>query len=196
VVLVLALLLASACRTPGSASEAPPPPVQPSTPVHASELGTSDVIEVKVTQEADLSGAYRVGGDGTIDFPFCRRLKVGGLVPADAADKIVDCLKPRYLKNPQVSVFLREYNSKKVFVLGEVQKPGTFPFEQGMTLVQALTLAGSFTKVAARNSCNVTRTVDGEEKHYKISVDDILVGKAPNMAVLPGDIIYVPESFF
>ena len=100
------------------------------------------------------------------------------------------------MKDPQVSVLVKEYNSKKVFVLGEVQKPGTFMYEDGMSVVQAVTIAGGFTRTAARNSTSVTRRVNGQEVKAKVSVQDIALGKAPNFTLEPGDIVYVPESLF
>ena len=87
-------------------------------------------------------------------------------------------------------------NSKKIFVFGEVQKPGTFPYEDGMSIIQAVTLAGGFTKTAAKNNSNVTRIVDGQEQKIRVPVEDIGVGKEPNFQLQPGDIVFVPESFF
>ena len=100
------------------------------------------------------------------------------------------------MRDPQVSVLVKEYNSKKVFVFGEVQKPGTFIFEDGMSIVQAVTIAGGFTKTAARNSTSVTRHIRGQEVKVKVNVQDIALGKAPNFTLEPGDIVYVPESLF
>src|SRR6266851_5164578 len=101
-----------------------------------------------------------------------------------------------YLKNPQVSVLLRESNSKKVFVFGEVQKPGTFAYDDNMSIIQAITIAGGFTKTAAKNNASVTRLVAGQEKKIRVAVEDIGVGREPNFLLKPGDIIFVPESFF
>jgi polysaccharide export outer membrane protein len=92
-------------------------------------------------------------------------------------------------------VFLKEYNSKKVFVFGEVQKPGTFPFEENMSIVQAITLAGGFGKLASKNAVIVTRQVGGEERKIKVAVESIGEGREKNFALRPGDIVYVPESF-
>jgi polysaccharide export outer membrane protein len=93
-------------------------------------------------------------------------------------------------------VLVKEYNSKKIFVFGEVQKPGTFPYQDGMSVVQAVTLAGGFTKTASQNSTSVTRHVGGTETKIKVSVQDIALGKAANLTLEPGDIVYVPESLF
>ena len=162
----------------------------------ASTLGPADVIEVRVFQEPELSGVFQVGPQGDIVFPLCRRVAVGGLTANATAEALRTCLADGFLRNPQVSVLVKEYNSKKVFVFGEVQKPGTFLFEDGMSVVQAITLAGGFTKSASQNSTSVTRLVSGEEVKVKVSVQDIALGKAPNVLLQPGDIVYVPESLF
>ena len=106
------------------------------------------------------------------------------------------CLQNGYFRRPQVSVLVKEYNSKKVFVFGEVQKPGTFPFEENMSVVQAVTLAGGFTKTAAKNNTNVTRLVDGQEQKLRVPVEEIAIGQTRNFLLQPGDIVFVPESFF
>jgi polysaccharide export outer membrane protein len=195
--LLLAAVLLGACRSPGSVptTAALPPPPAGGVP-EANVLGRGDVVEVKVFQEPDFSGVYRVGSAGTIDFPFCKNLPVVGSTPEEVAAKLTVCLAPRVLKNPQITVSTREYNSKKIFVVGEVQKPGTFPYEDNMTIIQAITLAGGFTKTAAKNSTDLTRMVEGKETKVKVQVEDVAQGKAPNVLLLPGDIIYVPESFF
>ncbi len=195
---LLALALAaSACAARPHAPAAPPP--ASSTPVAelaATTLGAGDVFEVRVFQEPELSGAYQVGPQGDIIFPLCKRVVVGGLTANGAAEKLRACLSEGFMRNPQVSVLVKEYNSKKVFVFGEVQKPGTFAFQDGMSIVQALTLAGGFTRNAAQNNTSVTRLVNGQEVKSKVNVQDIALGKAPNVTLEPGDIVYVPESMF
>jgi len=170
--------------------------VKQATALPASALGPGDVFEVRVFQEPDLTNVYRVAADGSIDFPHCGRLQVKGLSAEGVGEAITSCLKPRFYKNPQVTVYVREFNSKKVFVFGEVQKPGTFAYEDGMTVVQAVTLAGGFTRIAAKNSCTVTRVIEGAEKRIKVPIDDVGAGRAPNFALQPGDIVFVPESLF
>jgi polysaccharide export outer membrane protein len=162
----------------------------------ASALGPGDVFEVRVFQEPDLSGAFRVGPDGNIEFPLCKRVKVAGLTADAAADAIADCLRGRYFKNPQVTVFLRELNSRKIFVFGEVQKPGTFAFEDGMSVVQAIALAGGFTKQAAKNGSTITRASAASEERIKVPIGEMVQGSVPDFKLLPGDILFVPESLF
>ncbi len=164
--------------------------------VPAQTLGTGDVFEVRVVGETDLSGSYRVASDGSISFPFCGRVPVGEKTATQVSEDLTACLSDGYLKSPQVTVFLKEHNSKKIFIFGEVNKPGTFAFEDRMNVVQVITLAGGFTKQAARNSVLVTRSIDGREQRIKVAVDDIATGKQPNLLLHPGDIVYVSESFF
>ncbi len=162
----------------------------------ASALGPGDVFEVRVYGEPELSGVYRVGPQGDIVFPLCRRVEVGGLSSNAAAERLRACLADGFIRNPQVSVIVKEYNSKKIFVFGEVQKPGTFVYEDGMTVVQAVTLAGGFTKTASQNNTSVTRLVEGQEVKLKVAVKDIALGKMSNFVLKPGDIVFVPESMF
>ncbi|MBI5548281.1 MAG: polysaccharide export protein [Deltaproteobacteria bacterium] len=200
---LLVLAFASGCRTPGKnvAAYSTRDQMAKGVPVSNSALGVGDVLEIRVYQEPDLSGAFRVANEGTIDYPFCGRVKVAGLTSSALVDVLTHCLENGYLKKPQVTVFLKEYNSQKVFVFGEVQKPGTFPFEPSMTIIQAITLANGFTKVAAKDSVIVTRvavdekTLQPEERKLKIPVESIGEGREKNFFIQPGDIIYVPESF-
>jgi polysaccharide export outer membrane protein len=194
--LAVAAVLFTAC---GHGRGAAPPASgagQPDPAPVASTLGAGDVLEVRVFQEPELSGVYQVGTDGHIIFPLCKEVPVGGLTANAAAETIRDCLATKYMRDPQVSVLVKEYNSKKIFVFGEVQKPGTFPYQDGMSVVQAVTLAGGFTKTASQNSTSVTRHVGGTETKIKVSVQDIALGKAANFTLEPGDIVYVPESLF
>jgi len=191
-------LAACASRQPAEVAAPVPPQVSAAAAdgLGASALGPGDVFEVRVYGEPELSGMYRVGPKGDIVFPLCRRVAVSGLTANEAAERLRACLADGYIRNAQVSVIVKEYNSKKVFVFGEVQKPGTFVYEDGMTIVQAVTLAGGFTKQAAPNSTSVTRIVDGQEAKVKVPVQDIALGKAQNVALRPGDIVFVPESLF
>src|SRR4051812_3304094 len=177
------VLLLTACRgprpLPTHATE--PAPDAGATPEKwANTLGPGDLVEVRVFQEPDLSGPYRVAPDGSLDFPLCGRVAVRGMTSSDVSDALTHCLANGYLKRPQVTVLVREYNSKKIFVFGEVQKPGTFPYEGDMSIIQAITLAGGFTKLAARNNTQVTRIAQGQEQRTRVPVEDIGVGREKN----------------
>ena len=159
-------------------------------------LGIGDIFEVKVFGEPDLAGIYRVSSDGQISFPLVGKVKAEGLSSTALSDLLTARLKDGFLKDPQISIFVKEYNSKKVFVFGDVQKPGTFPYEDDMTIIQIITIAGGFQKTASKNKVSVTRIEDGVEKRVFLSVEDIGRGKEKNFFLKPGDIVFVPESLF
>ncbi|MCA9582498.1 MAG: polysaccharide biosynthesis/export family protein [Myxococcales bacterium] len=160
-------------------------------------LGAGDVFDVRVYGEEDLSGSYRIDSDGSIDFPFVRRVEIAGLTPGEAADRIEKrLLEGEFLKDPQVSVFVKEYNSKRVSVVGAVSKDGSFPMRSGMTVVEAIGLAGGFTPLADRDGTLVIRKVDGKTRRIKVPVDDVTEGRAEDIVLLPGDIVSVPERLF
>ena len=157
-------------------------------------LEPGDVFDVRVYREKDLSGTYRVGSDGSIRFPLVGGVDVSGKTPEMVADVIKSALQEGFLRDPQVTVFVKEFRSKKVFVLGQVAKPGTFSYEQGMNLIQVITLAGGFTNLAARSRTLITRISAGKERRVIVDAEEISQGKQPNISLTPGDIIFVPES--
>jgi protein involved in polysaccharide export with SLBB domain len=199
---VMALVAVAGCRTPrepvvgSTISMEEALRLRDTREDGGSTLGSGDLLEIRVYQETDLSGAYRLSPEGTIDFPLCGKVNLSGMTTARAADALNGCLKEKYIKKPDVTVLVREYNSKKVFVFGEVQKPGTFPYEQDMSIIQAVTIAGGFTKTAAKNNISVTRIINGQEHKIRVPVEDIGVGREKNFMLQPGDIVFVPESFF
>lgn len=192
---LLSLVVTAACprfsrEPPVSASVVSPPPAERL----ASRLGAGDVFEVRVVQEPELSGLFRVGAEGDVDFPFCGRVSVEGLHAAEVVQRLRDCLRRGYLRDPQVTVLEREYNSKKIMVFGHVQQPGAFVFENEMSVVHAITLAGGFSPFAQRNRVVVTRVDNGRSSNHRVPVEDIGLGAAPDFFLRPGDTVFVPES--
>ena len=110
-----------AAHTPTARVVAAPPPVVDES------LGPGDLFDVRVFGETELSGAYRVGSDGSIDYPLVGRVMVGGKLPDEVAELLTDKLRV-YLRSPCVSIFVREVNSKHVIVYGQVAKPGAFTY--------------------------------------------------------------------
>lgn len=157
-------------------------------------LGPGDVFEVSVYGEEKLSGVHRIAPDGAIHFPLIKRVMVEGMTTSEIAEEIQTRLRDGYLRDPSVSVFVKEYNSKKVFVLGEVQRPGTFPFTASMNIVEAVTLAGGFSAAANANYVIVTRRGSSGDQRIPVPVKRITEGTAANFNLQPGDIIYVPDS--
>jgi len=160
-------------------------------------LGSGDVFDVRVYGEKDLSNTYRVESDGTIDYPLIGSVSVEGKTPGEVKVLLETMLiEGEFLKNPQVSILVKEYNSKKISVFGQVKKPGTFPYQDGMTVVEAVSKAGGFTSMAKENNTTLIRVVDGVKKKFKLPVEAIGQGRASNFVLRPGDIVFVPERIF
>ncbi len=148
-------------------------------------LGVGDRIRMTVFGEADLSGDYEVGSTGFVALPLIGDVKAAGQ-PLQAFEQAVkQKLSQGYLRDPRVSAQVVNY--RPFFILGEVAKPGSYPYVNGMTVLNAVALAGGYTYRADRSDVTVTRSGDGEKQETKV----------PETAVImPGDIIRVPERFF
>jgi polysaccharide export outer membrane protein len=184
-------LLGTGCPRSGPVKH--PPPV-----VSDMSLGPGDVIVIDVFNEETLEEKpYQVAQDGTIDYPLIDRVTVGGLNPEAVAELItLKLIEGEFLKNPQVSVLVKEYHSKRIHVLGEVKKPGTFSYQEDMSVVQAITLAGGFTPLAKETRVSVTRKTDEGEIVFVVDVKKIIGNKSSNVPLQAGDIVYVPERVF
>jgi len=190
-VLVVLFLVAGCAPTSHTVVEQPPVP-----PVVDTSLGVGDTFEVRVFGEPDLSGIFKVGSEGNITFPLIGTLRVEGLDAQGAAKLIADSLRKGILRDPQVTVFVKDQSSKKIYVIGQVGHPGTFNYTPSMSIVEAITVAGGFTPLAAKNDTTITRNEQGRKSIMRAPVADIGEGKAPNVYVRPGDIISVPERMF
>ena len=157
-------------------------------------LGAGDVLEVRVYGEPSLTGIHRMADDGSIDFPLVGRVDAKGKTPQQIGDLLADRLREGYLVSPSVSVYVKEYNSRKIFVLGQVKTPGTFSYASGMNVVEAVALAGGFSPTANRDFVVVTRDVDGRETRIPVPVGKISKGLAANLELQSGDIIFVPDT--
>ena len=194
----LALACACALAWAACAGHTPPPAgsVQALEMTPEERLGIDDVFEVRVFAEPDLSGTYRVSADGTIDYPLVGRISVLGLRSGDIQELISTKLKDGYLKNPQVSLMVKEWNSRKVSVIGQVQKPGPLAYFPNMTIVDAIAAAGGFTGIASKNAVTLRREIKGSVQSRSYRVADISEGRAPNVLLRPGDILVVEERLF
>ena len=193
--LALAILAVS-----GSACYAPrprvPAPVSDPASVAEDRIGVDDTFDVRVYGETELTGLYRVATDGSIDFPLAGRVQVAGLRPGEVQQLLVKKLKDGYLKNPQVTVTIKDRNSQKISVLGQVSRPGQVAYYPNMTIVDAIASAGGFTGIAAKNSVSLRREVSGKIEMRVFPVADISEGRSPNVMMLPGDVLVVDERVF
>lgn len=162
-------------------------------------IGAADLLEIKVYQEADLDRTARVSPEGTITMPLIGEVQVADVSVAQAEKAIHQKLK-RYIVDPHVSVFIREYGNKQVYVLGEVAKPGSYalPTEAPLTVIEAVALAGGFTQYAATNRTRVIRNNDGRNVTFVVEVTAITKRgeKSKDIRLEPNDVVFVPESFF
>ncbi len=169
----------------------------PSTGQDDTTLGAGDVFRVRVYGEEDLSTDYRVAQDGTIDFPYVGRVHVAELQPTAVADLLETRLREDgVLVNPDVSILVTEYNSKRISVRGAVRTPGNYPINPGLTVLQAVGLAGGTTDLANGDGAVLTRRVQGRMRRYVVPLDRITVGTTDDVRVQAGDILFVPERPF
>lgn len=166
-------------------------------PVESTTLGPGDLFTMDVVGESDLPRDFQVASDGTVDFPYVHRLRVQGLEPQEVARAVRERLiAQRILTDPSVIVSVKEYNSKRVTVLGQVQRPGSFPLTPGMTLVQAISNAGGLNAIANGERVNLTRKDRGSTTTVVLSFDSITEGRSPDIPLQAGDQIYVHERVF
>lgn len=147
-------------------------------------LGTGDKIKVTVYGEDDVSGEYEVDASGAISAKLLGRVQVKGLTASEVEQTLVDQYRGRgYFRNPRISIEL--VNLRPFYILGEVEKRGSYPYVNGLTVAQAVAIAGGYTYRASRSHLTVQRAGAPKEEPA-----------TENTPVYPGDIVRVPERFF
>jgi len=165
-----------------TAAEGARPPAR-STPAY--RLKPGDRLAIRVYGHERLTGKFVLDARGGIRFPLIGRVRLGGRTRRAAAAVLIDRLAPAYLKDPQVGI--RLLNPRPVYVLGAVAEPGSYPHRPGLTVTEAVALAGGFTFRADRDALHVSRSRGGEE-HRRAA--------GPGTRVLPGDTVHVADSVF
>ena len=158
-------------------------------------IGPEDVVEIRVFELDKLDRTVRVAGDGSIDLPLVGKIPVQGLTADGVSDRVADKLRGRYVKDPQVTVFIREYNSQKVSLLGAVAKPATYSLIGRRNLLQVIADAGGLSQ--AGNTLYVFRqSADGRNARLTVPLDQLLIDGDPrwNVWLEPGDVISVPPE--
>jgi polysaccharide export outer membrane protein len=166
--------------------------------VESTAIGPGDVFFVEVVGEKELPKEYQVASDGTIDFPYLHTVPVAGLEPQAVARLLREQLvKEKILLDPSVSVQMKEYRSKRITVLGQTQRPGSFVFEPGVTLAQAISLAGGLNAVADHKHIRLTRSAkDGRSQTVVVDFSAISTGEAEDIPLQQGDRVFVDERLF
>ncbi|MGH6880352.1 MAG: polysaccharide biosynthesis/export family protein [Hypericibacter sp.] len=148
-------------------------------------LGPGDKVRVTVFGDDQLSGEFQVDANGAIAMPLIGEVDARGRTTTELATTVTEKLSKDYLKDPKVSVEVIDY--RPFYILGEVRNPGSYPFVNGMRVMNAVALAGGFTYRAREGHMKINRDIDGQVQ--ELEADQTTV-------VLPGDVIEVPERFF
>ncbi|MDE3038424.1 MAG: polysaccharide export protein [Pseudomonadota bacterium] len=163
----------------GTASE------KASDAANARELRPGNKIKLTVFGEEDLSGTFEVDATGALSLPLIGNVHAAGLEPSEIEQLVTDKFKEGYLVNPRVSIEVLNY--EPVFILGEVNKPGSYPYVDGLTVIDAVALGGGFTPRARKSSMEIIRQKNGKKTEME-AVNSTLV--------YPGDTVQIEERLF
>jgi polysaccharide export outer membrane protein len=157
-------------------------------------IGPEDMLDIFVWKETELSRRVPVRMDGKISIPLVGEMQAAGLTPLKLKEELIDKLKA-YVEIPNVTVTVMEVNSFKVYVTGQVLKPGVFPLRSETTILQIIPMAGGFTEWANQRKILLVRKEQGKDKRFIINYKKILSGDdlSQNLVLKPGDTIIVPD---
>ncbi len=162
-------------------------------------LQSGDLVDIKIFMENGMDRTLRIGGSGTVNLPLAGNVKIAALSIIQAEEVIANELK-KYLINPQVSLFVKEYGNTTIYILGEVKTPSAIQIPPGksLTVLEAITSAGGFTPVAAVSKVKVLRMENGTQKSIEVDISQITKQgkKSLDINLMPNDVIFVPQSMF
>ena len=156
-------------------------------------IGLDDVLEISVWKEPDISRSVPVRPDGKISLPLLNDVQAAGNTPMQLQTNISEGLK-KFITDPRVTVIVTQINSRRVYVLGEVNRPGPFSMYPDMTVLQALSAAGGFTQFAKLTGIYVLRNEKGKQVTLPFNYKEVVRGQRAqeNILLMPGDTIVVP----
>jgi polysaccharide export outer membrane protein len=203
VIFALSIVLAAGLKSQTPSPQTLSIPVTPAAPTVAVDqdyvLRSGDAVSMTVFQEPDLACAERIAGDGTISVPLAGRVKVAGKTVLSAASAIKAALETNYLVNAQVTLAVNEASKEFFTLLGQVAAPGAYslPATGRLSLMQAIGMAGGFTRLASPSRITVKRSVAGKEEVIEVDGKKLSSGKGTGgFDVFPGDVITVKERLF
>ena len=189
---LVALLDAQAAKPSpaGNASPAAPAAVQVA-PDYV--IGPDDVITVVVWKEQEVSGDFTVRPDGKISMPLMNDIAVAGLTPEQLRGRITEAAA-KFIEEPTVTVVVKAINSRKVYVMGQVNKPGPYPLNSPTTVIQLLATAGGLLEYANQENISIVRNENGRQTSFRFNYKDFTRGRNPlqNIELKPGDTVIVP----
>lgn len=156
-------------------------------------IGPEDILSVFVWREKDLSTEVMVRPDGQVSLPLLNDVPAAGLTPEQFRQRVTEAAS-KYIEQPNVTVIVKAINSRKVFVTGEVEKPGPYPLGGPTTVVQLLAQAGGLREYADSKNITVMRTEAGKMSRLRVNYEDIKKGRRmeQNILLKPGDTVIVP----
>ncbi len=155
-------------------------------------IGVEDVLSVVFWREKDMSADVVVRPDGKISLPMLNDVTAAGLTPEELATAVATA-GAKFVRDAGATVIVKEIRSRKIYIIGEVSKPGTFQMGSEMTVLQALGEAGGFIEGAKKSDVAIVRNEGGKQQRFKFNYNDVVKGKNPaqNIRLLPGDTIIV-----
>jgi len=156
-------------------------------------IGPLDVLQILFWQNKDLSADAMVRPDGKISLPLLNEIDAGGLTPEQLRARIVAQAR-RFVEDPQASVIVKQINSRNVFIMGEVAKPGSYPLGGSTTILQLIATAGGLSEFANSEQIVVVRTVAGHQVNERFNYKTLIKGKdlTQNVELHAGDTVVVP----
>jgi polysaccharide export outer membrane protein len=189
---------APAARVPSDATQAAVPAAR--VPNDANyRLAANDLIDFRVFQEPELDAVIRISGDGNAIFPLVGQVPIAGKTVGEATELLRKRYMNGYLTSPQIALTVRTYARKVFTILGQVQKPGSYEIEgsESISLLQAIGMAGGYTRIANPGNVTVKRNEGGVERVYRFNAKKMAKSDSEtSFTVKPGDVITVAESIF
>ena len=176
----------------------PPPQTQEARDmfVRAYRIGPGDLLELKVFEVDQLSQTVRVSEDGSITLPLLGRVPVEGLTQEGVVQKLTGLLQAKYVKNPQLTIFIKEYKNQQVAVIGAVEKAGSYELVGRRNLLQIISMAGGLSENAGNQIFILREGEDGATSTIPIDLKALLINgnQELNVPIMPNDVISVPAD--
>ena len=156
-------------------------------------IGADDVLAIVYWKDKDMSAEARVRPDGRIALPLINEVHAAGLTPEELQKKITEESK-KYMEDANITIVVREINSRKLFITGEVNKPGVYPLTSPTTVMQLISLAGGLREYANSKNITIMRSEGGKQVSLKFNYKEVATGKnlRQNIELKPGDTVVVP----
>jgi polysaccharide export outer membrane protein len=187
-----ALAANTAAAAPATAAAAVVP-VRPATP-NGYVIGVDDVLSILFWRDKDLSAPeITVRPDGKVTLPLLNDVQAAGLTPEQLRDTVLDAAR-KYVEDPNPTVIVKEIKSRKVFITGQVEKPGPYPLNGTVTVLQLIATAGGLRDFADGKNISVIRVRDGKQSVFEFNYQDLLKKRylSQNIELAPGDTVVVP----